>query len=226
MLSGACALVLVVLGIGPARCAPAPRAPLDVDLRLRFLEDRLDAGRSYAQAWQEGWSAANAVSVLYGTYEIAALPDAAGKINGLVNALKSASGIVNIWEDPLPGSAGADPIRAMPGATPAERRAQLVAAERRLERAAYRADDRFRPATRIGGVIVNLAGGAVIYAFGHTSDAVFSTVGGLLAGEAQNWSEPARAKADLRDYRGRFAPLARAVELDPWPGGVKLTLRF
>ena len=224
-LACACALTLGMAAGARAQSSVAP-APLDLEPRLQFLEERLDAGSAYAQDWQYGWSAANAVSVVYGFYQIAVLPQPGGKVNGFVNAFKSASGIVNIWSDPLPGTPGADPIRAMPHATQAQREDQLAAAERQLGRAAYRADDRFRPATRLGGVIVNLVGGAVIYAFGHTSDAVFSTVGGLLAGEAQNWSEPYRAKADLRDYEGRFGALREAMEIHPWPGGVEVTFHF
>ena len=55
------------------------------------------------------------------------------------------------------------------------------------------------------GWAVNLAGGAVIWAFGDSSDALISTISGIAISELAIYSQPGRAINDLEDYEKKFS---------------------
>jgi hypothetical protein len=149
------------------------------------------------------------------------------RVYNLVGAVKSAGGLGQLLVDPLPARLGAAPMRAVPATARRGRLERLAVGERQLFVNAARAGQRYSLKRHLEGVTTNLIGGAVIWAFGSSSDAVVSTLSGIAVGELQIWTQPWRATRDLQDYRNRFTTEAAAAwQLRPRPGGVELALRF
>ncbi len=55
------------------------------------------------------------------------------------------------------------------------------------------------------GWAVNLVGGAAIWAFGDSSDALILTVSGIAISELAIYSQPGRAIQELEDYEKKFS---------------------
>jgi hypothetical protein len=132
--------------------------------------------------------------------------------------------------DPLPARLGADPLRAVPDGTPVGRLQRLALGERRLIENAARAESRYSWRRHLGGGTTNVIGGAVIYTLGDSTDALVSTLSGILVGELQIWTQPWRATADLDAYRTAFPTTmaSRGIEwqLRPTLHGVEVAFRF
>ena len=198
--------------------------------RLDFLEQRLDAARPAALAWQWGWTGFYSASLAANVGYAVAAEDGDDRVRAIVDAVKSGVATVQTLQlvrDPLPANVGAEPMRAVAGNDRAARMQRLAVGERQLLASVERAGTRYglrRHLLVIGG---NLLGGAAILALGSARDAVESTAIGTAIGEAQIWSQPWRATEDLRDYRTTF-PDARAIswELRPQGPGVEVVLRF
>ena len=236
MRRGAAALAALLVLLPPAPLAadePPPVLELsDTELaaRLGFLEERLDAARPTALAWQWGWTGFYGASLVLNGGYAAVAEDGDDRVRAVVDAAKSGVALaqtLRLVRDPLPANVGAAPMRAVSGDGPAARLERLAVGERLLLASAERAETRYslrRHLLVIGG---NLLGGAAILALGDAEDALQSTLVGTAIGEAQIWSQPWRAPNDLRAYRARF-PGAPGVgwELRPKGRGVKLVLRF
>lgn len=225
-----CLLCLAIAGRpGNAQQAPLGESVLEhaaLDARLRFLEDRLERPRAYAEVWQYGWSAVQGAAIIW-RLPFLNSDDKDTQLRGMVDVVKATFGLADLWVgQPIPAFRGADPIRAMPGRTRAEKIAKIERGEAILRDSARRATDRatFWDHRRILGF--NLLGGAVLLVFGDEQDALMSTLIGIAGGELQMWTEPARAVRDLREYEGRFGPQQRGWSLGVGPAGVRATLRF
>lgn len=199
----------------------------EVDARLRLLEERLDAGRFSGQVWQQGWTGFYALTTLTSAAGAVAADDADGRVANLVGAVKSIGALAQLITDPLPARLGAAP---MGEPAPDRRLVRLALGERQLAENAARARSRFSLQRHLEGVTTNLIGGAVIWAFGDSGDAITSTLVGIAVGEAQIWSQPWRAEGDLAAYRTAFPTTtvqrAPGWELRPMGTGVQLALRF
>jgi hypothetical protein len=225
--------VALATGAGPALSQVPFSVPGDLDdlpdseveARLDFLTERLDAGRFSAAAWQYGWSGFYAVGTLTNGIQLLTAGDTDGRVVSLVDGLKSVGALAVLVTDPLPARLGADPVRAVPESAS---RYRLAVGERQLVENYVRAESRYSLQRHLEGVTTNLIGGAFIWAFGDSSDALRSTLVGIAVGEAQIWSQPWRASGDLRDYRAAFpATLANLEwELRPMGTGVQLAFRF
>jgi hypothetical protein len=216
----------MLASLGAARAQPAPGGALDLDMRLDFIERRLDAQRLHAEAWQYGWMSADAIGLGLGSYRAATENKAGHRAVGAVDATKSILDLLVQHFRPLAGLRGADPIRAMPADTPEQRQAQLAAAERLLNADAARASERWSVLGHLGNLAMNLAGGAVILGTGDSRDALIDAGVGILAGELEIFTAPWEPLRSLADYHSRFGGLAAAMELRPRPGGLELTFRF
>jgi hypothetical protein len=232
------ALVLPLILADPVAAAPstpatAPRLALsDAELaaRLDFLQERLDAGRASALAWQWGWTAVYTTSFALNFAQAVQADDGDDRVRAIVDAAKSGLATVQtvtLLRDPLAASLGGQPMRDVPGDDRPARLERLALGERQLLTSATRAETRYslrRHAVTIGA---NLLGGAAIYALGDAGDAVRSTLIGLAVGEAQIWSQPWRATADLREYRENFSDMAVGAREPRARGtGIRLALRF
>jgi len=223
--SGVAAAATLVL-LGSAQAQQATSGPLDLDLRLGFIEHQLDDQRLHSQLWQYGWAAVNGTGLFLGSYQAATAGNGDDRVVGIVDATKSVIGLADLYFRPLPGLYGADPIRALPGETPEQQEERLAAAERLLKADAERAEERWGWTQHVGNLAVNLAGGAAILAFGSKSSALTDTLIGVAAGEVQILSAPWEPAHSLADYRSRFGGLAASMELRPRPGGLELAFRF
>jgi hypothetical protein len=204
--------------------------PAETEARLGFLEQRLDEGRFGGQAWQYGWTGVFGVGLVAGAAQAVMADDGDERVYQIVGAVKSAGGLAQMLTDPLPARLGADPLRQVPDGTPEGRLQRLALGERQLIDNAARAESRFSWRRHLEGVTTNLIGGAVIYTLGDSTDALVSTLSGILVGELQIWSQPWRATSDLDDYRARFPTTmaSRGIEwqLRPTLHGVELAFRF
>ncbi|MFO1072500.1 MAG: hypothetical protein U1E17_07420 [Geminicoccaceae bacterium] len=202
--------------------APPAAAPNDLDLRLQFLEERLDAGRTTAQVWQYGWTGVFAVSAISNTVQLFTADNGDDRVVAAVDGTKSLLATTKMLLKPLPATRGADPMRAEPGRTPEQR---LALGESQLMLNAQYAEERWSFSTHLQPILVNALGGGIIYAFGDSRDAAISAATGILVSEAQIWSQPWRASQDLRDYKSRF-PQTITWEIRPRLNGAELAFHF
>ena len=107
---------------------------------------------------------------------------------------------------------------------------KLEQGEALLHENANRVLQRYGWKRHVIGIATNLLGGAVIAAYGDSTDAVTWTVLGIAVSEASIWTEPAHAVTDLEDYRNNFHDAqrtgARNWRLGPMSGGVALHISF
>jgi hypothetical protein len=201
-----------------------------IEQRLRFITDQLNAGRPHASYWQLGWTGFYAASTVVQGIRAATENDNDDVVNNLVGAVKSAGGLFDMLLRPLPGRYGADPISAMPSGSREDQLDRLARAEDLLHAGAERAAERTQWQRHLTMLGVNLAAGAVIWGFGDRNDAAVSTIVGTAVGEAAIWSQPARAQTDLKDYQDRFsAPRSRNQarwQILPVAGGAVVCLEF
>ena len=198
----------------------------ELDQRLKFIETRLGGLNPNASYWQYGWT---------GFYAAAAVAQAALAIdeddnddetNYIVGAVKSTGALTQMLLKPLPTVKSFERFGSMPAQTRSERLRKLQQGEALLRENAERAQQRYGWKRHLIGIGANLVGGAVIAAYGDSSDAVTSTVIGIAVSEANIWTEPERAVTDLDDYRRNFSNPHRSSahnwRLVPTFGGVEL----
>jgi hypothetical protein len=183
--------------------------------RLTFLTDRLDERQLHAAAWEWSW-----LAIVGGGGMAAAITaglndnGSTHQINDIAQAGKAAIGVTYLSLNPMPGIWGADPIREMPSATRDDRLAQLAAAEDLLARQAERAHNRYSWWLHIGTVFINAAAAAPALAYGSTALAGRTFAIGVVAGEAQAWSQPWYGPADWEEYE-RFVETNGALPREP-----------
>lgn len=176
----------------------------EISQRLHFIEQRLDDGRRHANYWQLGWSGFYAVSGAVQGASAIRTDDGDNRANYIVGATKSALALTTQLLRPLGARLGADEIRAMPGESRVDRLRQLGRGEDLLRQNAERAGERTMWKTHLTSLAVNLAGGAAIWAFGDSKDALISVASGIAFSELAIWTQPGRAITDLEDYKNKF----------------------
>jgi hypothetical protein len=232
-------LLLVVL----AGCAGAPDGATgqslapepavsdqEVQERIRFIEERLDSHRLHAQTWYWGWMTVFVASAGYNSYGAATTDHGPNRVNGISQALLSASGIGDLLFRPLNARFGADPIRGLPDATPEQRRQKLERAEALLEDNAERAETRTSWLHHLANAAANGLAGAAVWAAGDGRQGAISALTGTLGGELQIWTEPGGPVQDLEDYErftsGRAARVDGGWQVVPALDGVAVRYRF
>lgn len=177
----------------------------EISQRLRFIEQRLDDGRRHATYWQYGWSGFYAVSGAIQGASAIRTDDGDNRANYIVGATKSALALTTQLLRPLGARHGADDIRAMPGESRADKLNQLERGENLLRQNAEHAGERTMWKTHLTSLAVNLAGGAAIWAFGDSKDALISVASGIVFSELSIWTQPGRAIKDLDEYENKYA---------------------
>jgi len=211
---------------GADKNSPSVTADEEIDLRLGYIEERLDAGKRHARYWQNGWTGFYSASALAQTVFWLDADNNDDRINYLVGAVKATGGLLDMLLRPLPGRYGAAEIKSLEGPS----HVRLGKGEDLLQAAARRAQEKttWKPHLKVLGV--NLIGGAVILAFGDGGDALVSTAMGVAVAEANIWTQPTRPSSDLRDYQSRFqgmqARRGHRWQLLPFPGGAMLRTSF
>ena len=224
------------MGWGPLSYGQQPTpSPLDMsdaelDRRLEFIETRLAGLNPNARYWQYGWTGWFTATTVGQAVIAIAGDDNDDRINFTVGAFKSAAGLAQMLIKPLPAVTSSARFQTMPSQTRAERMRRLEQGEALLRENADRARQRYTWKRHLPGVGVNLLGGAVIAAYGDSTDAVISTLVGIAVIEANIWTEPKRALTDLEDYRNNFGNARRASarnwRLVPMRGGAALHINF
>ena len=226
-------LIIAVLLITPGASLAGQTSSLseeEIDQRLAFIEQRLNAGQPGARRWQYGWGglfAANAA--LQGYMAIKSNSDD-NQVSYTVDALKAAGALAFLLLRPLPAVDGAEPLEAMPAETLEQKKTRLEAAENLLYTNAQRARERTSWSRHLLAVSVHLVGSTAILALGDVQDAVKSNITGIAISQAHIWSQPWRAIDDLTAYEQQFptnpAAVPRSWELSSIPGGLGITINF
>jgi hypothetical protein len=222
-------LLLVTTVAARADSRPSLSAE-DMDRRLAFISQRLNAGRTPARLWQYGWSGFFAANAAVQGYLALRASNADNQAAYGVRAVKAGAGLAQMLLRPLPAVRGDDPIQALPDGTLAFKAARLQAAEDLLRQNAARAAERTSWPRHMAAVAVNLVGGGTIAALGDVQDAVFTNMTGIAISEAHIWSQPGHAIDDLEAYERQFPALATADppdwEINPIPGGLSIAIHF
>jgi len=147
----------------------------------------------------------------------------------VVSAVKAAGGVARMYFMPHPVRNGADPIREMGGSSREAKARKLAKAEELLLASAKASDRRWSKKAHAANVLVNVAGGAIIWGLGAPSDALSSTLVGVAVGTANILSAPGAGSKDLEDYKARFG-MGTAKRWDwkvvPTMGGAALQVTF
>lgn len=226
-------LIIIVLLITPRASLSGQTASLseeEIDQRLAFIEQRLNAGKPSARRWQYGWSGVFAANAAFRGYMAIKSNNGDNQVSHTVDALKAAGALALLLFRPLPAIDGAEPLEAMPAKTREQKIVRLQAGESLLETNAQRARERTSWSRHLLAIGVNLVGSTAILALGDAKDAVKSNITGIAISQAQIWSQPWRAIDDLKDYEEQFptTPTAasRSWELSSIPGGLGITIHF
>ena len=238
----ACA-VFSVLAAGTSRAQselPTAATPLDlnndeIQWRIGFIADRLEASRKHATIWHWSWTAIDAGTMAWQITEAVDDDDSDDRGRAITEASKAFIGLVDLyWLRPMYARRGADELRALPQSTPAQKLAKLRKAENILERNATRADDRYSWPVHVGAVLLNFAGAGAIWATGGgDSEALISAFAGIAGAELMFWTEPGQPLRDLADYKKLTGGMSMSVSAAPsaWrlvaiPGGLAVSRTF
>lgn len=217
-------------GPRPITAAAAAQLPdAEIERRLAFVTERLDAGRTHANLWQYGFLAVNAGGTIAAT-ALAPGDEGDDQVFDIIEASKGLIGIIYLLTSPMPGRQGADPVRAMPSATHDERAAQLAAAEELLYETAGRSYQRTGWVLHAGNVAINAAGAAVLLAREAYDKAALSFFLDTAVGEAQILLQPWQPLTDWREYEAFTTGIPPDPEarwrVVPQADGVALRLEF
>ncbi len=222
---------------------PSALSDVELDARLAFLEERLDAGESYAKGWQWGWTSGYALGIVYGVGQsIACCSNKKSgpansvrkkrneqRVNYIVTAAKSTIGTTRMLVWRHPGRHGADAMRAIEGDSREAKIERLEVGEAVLQRVAKRAKRRLDWRAHAGNVGLNVAGAAFTFGFGRASDAWESLAVGVGVGTLNILSAPNRGSQDLNDYETRFGMKTASRfswSIVPTMGGAALRITF
>lgn len=200
-----------------------------LDERISFIEQRLDAQRKHAYYWQWGWTGVYGTGLVLNTARAIASEDNEHQADYVVGAVKAAGGVARMLLNPHPVRNGADPIRAMGGNTREAKARKLAKAEELLLDNAHVTKRRKSIKAHAANVLVNVAGGAIIWGLGAPTDAAISTIVGITVGTANILSVPGNGERDLADYKSRFgSSTARRWDwhLVPTMGGAAIQVTF
>jgi hypothetical protein len=200
----------------------------EIEQRLDFIEQRLDASKRHAQIWYWSWMTVNVGATVALSVASAVADDADERASYLPQVALAALGVADMTViRPLEARFGAEPIRRLPDATRAQRLAKLERAEALLRGNAGRAEDRRSWLVHLANLGLNAAAGAVTYVAGRTSDALISFGSGFAAGEIYIWSEPGAPARDWQDYqRFRTRGSAAGLRVAVVPGFGPIALRL
>jgi hypothetical protein len=195
--------------------AQEQRPEEEVNARLEFLQLRLKAEAPQARAWEYGWAAVDIGGMGYSVYQLSQANTHSQTAEGVVGAVKSLGGVVGIAFTPFHAVKGAHELDGTPDVTPEERERRMLLAESLLRRNAHEADIRYTWKPHFFNALINLAAGGIVMAFGDWQRGLQSAGLGIAVGEIQIWTQPWKAKRDLREYRLQFGGLASTQTKPP-----------
>lgn len=223
----------VVAVLASPAAADEPCDP-GIATRIRFLEERLEARRAYADWWWKGWTGTYGTGTVVQSVRAGLEDDSDAKRADLViSAVKALFGTTRLLLFPPAARDGAAPMRAVAAPGGDACAARLAAGEAHLQRAAREARSRWSWKRHAANLAVNAAGALIVgEAFGDRTRGWRSAAYGVAVGEAMLFTHPWQADDDLADYEAWFGDgAARSPErvrwrVAPWPGGAAIVLAF
>jgi hypothetical protein len=183
----------------------ADAADLDVQERLKFIEQRLDGQVVGAEAWTWSWTTFNMAGGIVQSYRAAGTGNEAERTDQIIAAAKAALGIVARLARPLQARRGAAELRGLPAATPDERARQLALAELLLRRNARESGRRYTWLPHVLNVALNATGAVIVWAVHAAPEVAWQSAAiGIAVGEVTIWTQPYRPAMDLGAYQRRF----------------------
>ena len=231
------AACLIVASWALPRCAagqsvgPSDLSDAEIERRLAFIENSLDAHQLHAQIWFWSWLTVNAGSTVGLSVGAALTDNSANRVNMIGNAALAALGVGDmLLFRPVDARFGAEPIRALPDATRAERVRKLAAGENLMRRNAERAEQRYDWTVHAGNFAANALVGGLTWAAGDAQSGIITIVLQTLFGELYIWTDPSGPAKDWQEYQrlkaGDSLEASRGWSLAAFPGGVALKYRF
>ncbi len=204
-------VVVLVMGVNLSASAQekAPSGPAlserEIDKRIHFIEERLDAHKKHGQIWYWSWLTINGGSMVGLGVAAGLSSKGSDRVNYASQAGLAALGVGDLLFRPLEARHGADPIRNLPAVTPDEKMAKLRAAESQLHSNAQRASERSNWVLHFANFVLNAAAGAATGLAGDSTAGAISAGAGFLMGEAYIFSEPGSPKKDWREYNAMIS---------------------
>jgi hypothetical protein len=202
----------------------------EIDARLAFIEERLDAGETHAKYWQWGWTGVYAAGMAIGTAQAAMTDSGKNRADYITTAVKATIGTTRLLVWRHPGRNGADEIdERLYGNTRSAKERRLMRGEEILQNVAHKAEERWNWKAHAGNIGLNLIGAGFILGFGHATDAAESFGVGVVVGTAHILSAPKRGIQDLEDYQSRFGMKSSRGwdwSITPTLGGAALNVTF
>ncbi len=216
----------------------SPRSTLDqceaeTAARLRFIEDRLEDGRTNADYWWKGWLSFYGLGVIVTSVQASQEDDEGTQANDVVSAVKALGGTTRLWFSRPSARSGADEMLAIPAVSQPACRDRLAKGEALLRTNAEEANSRYSWKRHLFNVVVNVTGGLIVAEGFDESDRGWTSAAvGIAVGEVMTFSHPWRGASDLQDYEDRFPPSGIRTEprvswhLLPTDSGAKVQVRF
>ncbi len=225
-------IALVTLGTAAAGRAQEGLTPLDTTMsdaelerRIRFIEQRLEARKRHGQIWHWGWMTVKAGSMVGNTIAAAATDDHDDTVKFATAATLGAIGTAHLLVRPLEARYGAAPVSGRPEATREEKLAKLRAGEDQLRRNAKRANERKSLVAHGSNAALATVAGLVVGLWGNPSDGVIMGLSSFAGGTASILTEPAAPAQDWEDYKalgGRSSQTKLRFNVTALPDGAMI----
>jgi hypothetical protein len=200
--------------------------------RLRFIEDRLEERRPYANYWWMGWTGFYSIGAVVSSVEAGTEGDEGKRADYIVSAVKSGLGVGRLLLFPPTAKAGAAAMREVAPTDETACRERLRIGEDLMRTNARESASRWSWKRQAAIIGINVAGG-IIVAEGFDEPRGWESMGiGIGVGEIMAFSHPWKADDDLAEYEQKFGATtdysARKVSwgVAPFPGGLAFGMHF
>ncbi len=182
--------------------------------RLEFMKTSLNEGERSATIWWWSWLGIYSAFTA-GSFTLAAMSDGdTEKITYTVSGVQSALGMIGMLITPFAPRYAPERVRVLPVGSRGEIEASYREAMRLFETAAEDAVFGRSWAAHVLALVVNGGGALVIWKkYGDRieedggnprQEAILNFVIGTIVSEIQIFTQPVKAKSDMREYRRRF----------------------
>jgi hypothetical protein len=229
--------LLILLAPAFVRAEPVPTTTVSLDRcaaddadRVRFIEDRLESRRTYADYWWKGWMGAYGLGTVIQSVQAGTHDSDGRKADYAISAAKALFGTARLALNPPTARVGADPMRAIEPVDAASCRQRVEVGEKLLRENAHESESRWNWKRHAANVAINVAGG-IIVSQAFDEDRGWTSAGvGIAVGEAMTFSHPWHGDDDLAEYEQKFggSPPAQRVSFSiaPWNQGARVLVRF
>ncbi len=200
--------------------------------RLRFVEDRLEERRPYANYWWMGWTGFYGIGAVVSSVQAGTEDDEGKRADYVVSAVKATFGVGRLVLFPPTAKAGAAAMRDVAPSDETACRERLRIGEELMRTNARETASRWSWKRHAAIVGINVAGGLIV-AEGFDEPRGWRSAGiGIGVGEIMTFSFPWKAEHDLDEYEQKFGATtdysARKISwaVAPFPGGLAFGMQF